>query len=253
MSADAPTSRICRQRRRGTQGLIGTKCRTNGGNSCASRRSRSSSKRWKSSHRTTSARSTARTQSFKCSIAIWRRPMSSTRWCVALLAGSVLSQALRSHLMNVEALTTLQHSRLLAMESHFERDMKMIEEEFCSEFEDMKSTHKRTAKEMRDVNEAIKEEIERQEQELRTDFEGLQADYRGKHEEEKQVMKVTLENAVNEFERQLDNAYNTYYDSTKKQTEKYRELQNKDQKDSRKIDAMQRKCAKLTELSLIHI
>ncbi len=42
--------------------------------------------------------------------------------------------------------------------------MKMIEEEFCSEFEDMKSTHKRTAKEMRDVNEAIKEEIERQEQ-----------------------------------------------------------------------------------------
>eukprot|EP00656_Telonema_subtile_P016897 TRINITY_DN18962_c0_g1_i5.p1 TRINITY_DN18962_c0_g1~~TRINITY_DN18962_c0_g1_i5.p1 ORF type:complete len:459 (-),score=165.05 TRINITY_DN18962_c0_g1_i5:80-1456(-) len=155
--------------------------------------------------------------------------------------------ALRSHLMNVEALTTLQHSRLLAMESHFERDMKMIEEEFCSEFEDMKSTHKRTAKEMRDVNEAIKEEIERQEQELRTDFEGLQADYRGKHEEEKQVMKVTLENAVNEFERQLDNAYNTYYDSTKKQTEKYRELQNKDQKDSRKIDAMQRKCAKLTE------
>ena len=40
-----------------------------------------------------------------------------------------------------------------------------------------------------------------------------------------QVMKVTLENAVLEFERQLDNAYNTYYDSTKKQTEKYRDLQ----------------------------
>ena len=40
-----------------------------------------------------------------------------------------------------------------------------------------------------------------------------------------QVMKVTLENAVLEFERQLDNAYNTYYDSTKKQAEKYRDLQ----------------------------
>merc|ERR1711865_1104603 len=66
-----------------------------------------------------------------------------------------------------------------------------------------------------------------------------------------QVMKVTLENAVLEFERQLDNAYNTYYDSTKKQTEKYRDLQAKDQKDSRRIDTWQRKCAKLTE-SLQH-
>jgi len=159
--------------------------------------------------------------------------------------------ALRSHLMNVDALITLQRSRLEAMESHFERDLHMIEKEFRAESDDMRATHKRTAKEMRDVNEAIQDEIERQEQELRTDFEGLQADYRGKHEEEKQVVKVTLENAVNEFERQLDNAYNTYYDSTKKQTEKYRELQSKDQKDSRKIDGMQRKCARLTE-SLQH-
>merc|ERR1711959_221870 len=159
--------------------------------------------------------------------------------------------ALRSHLMNVDALITLQRSRLEAMESHFERDLHMIEKEFRAESDDMRATHKRTAKEMRDVNEAIQDEIERQEQELRTDFEGLQADYRGKHEEEKQVVKVTLENAVNEFERQLDNAYNTYYDSTKKQTEKYRDLQSKDQKDSRKIDGMQRKCARLTE-SLQH-
>jgi len=159
--------------------------------------------------------------------------------------------ALRSHVMNVDALLELQRQRLKAMQSHFEGDLSMIENEFRSEFEDMKGTHKKTAKEMRDVNEAIKEEIERQEQELRTDFEGLQADYRGKHEEEKQVMKVTLENAVLEFERQLDNAYNTYYDSTKKQTEKYRDLQAKDQKDSRRIDTWQRKCAKLTE-SLQH-
>merc|ERR1711907_107615 len=133
--------------------------------------------------------------------------------------------ALRSHLMNVDALITLQRSRLEAMQAHFERDLRMMEREFKAESDDMKATHKRTAKEMKDVNEAIEAEIERQEQELRTDFEGLQADYRGKHEEEKQVVKVTLENAVNEFERQLDNAYNTYYDSTKKQTEKYRDLQ----------------------------
>jgi len=159
--------------------------------------------------------------------------------------------ALRSHLMNVDALITLQRSRLEAMQAHFERDLRMMEREFKAESDDMKATHKRTAKEMKDVNEAIEAEIERQEQELRTDFEGLQADYRGKHEEEKQVVKVTLENAVNEFERQLDNAYNTYYDSTKKQTEKYRDLQSKDQKDSRKIDGMQRKCARLTE-SLQH-
>merc|ERR1719183_3446255 len=35
--------------------------------------------------------------------------------------------ALRSHLMNVDALIQLQRSRLLAMESHFERDLRMIE------------------------------------------------------------------------------------------------------------------------------
>merc|ERR1711959_327110 len=126
-----------------------------------------------------------------------------------------------------------------------------MEREFKAESDDMKATHKRTAKEMKDVNEAIKDEIERQEQELRTDFEGLQADYRGKHEEEKQVMKVTLETAVGEFERSLDTAYNMYYESTRKQTEKYKWLQTKDLKNSRKIDNKQRRCARLQE-SLQH-
>merc|ERR1711959_344440 len=126
-----------------------------------------------------------------------------------------------------------------------------MEREFKAESDDMKATHKRTAKEMKDVNEAIKDEIERQEQELRTDFEGLQADYRGKHEEEKQVMKVTLETQVGGFERALDNAYNTYYESTRKQTEKYKQLQQKDLRDSRRIDQMQKRCARLQE-SLQH-
>lgn len=83
---------------------------------------------------------------------------------------------------------------------------------------------------MKDVNDALEKQLHEAEQELRTDFEGLQADYRGKHEEEKQVMKVTLETAVGEFERSLDTAYNMYYESTRKQTEKYKWLQTKDLK-----------------------
>merc|ERR1719181_466725 len=104
---------------------------------------------------------------------------------------------------------------------------------------------------MKDVNEALEKQLQVAEQELRTEFEGLQADYRGKHEEEKQVMKVTLETAVDEFERALDNAYNTYYESTRKQTEKYKQLQQKDLRDSRRIDHMQKRCARLQE-SLQH-
>merc|ERR1711959_200135 len=148
--------------------------------------------------------------------------------------------ALRSHLQNVDALVKLQVSRLHAMEQQFEKDLQLIENEFKGEFEDMKATHKRLAKEMRDVNEALEEQLHVAEQELRTEFEGLQADYRGKHEEEKQVMKVTLETAVNDFEQSLNNAYDTYYESTRKQTEKYKNLQQKDLKDSRKIDGMQK-------------
>merc|ERR1711959_159614 len=64
-------------------------------------------------------------------------------------------------------------------------------------------------------------------------------------------MKVTLETQVGGFERALDNAYNTYYESTRKQTEKYKQLQQKDLKDSRKIDYMQKACARLQE-SLQH-
>merc|ERR1712205_23558 len=106
----------------------------------------------------------------------------------------------------------------------------------------MKATHKRLTKEMKDVNDALEKQLQQAEQELRTEFEGLQADYRGKHEEEKQVMKVTLETAVGVFERALDNAYNTYYESTRKQTEKYKQLQQKDLRDSRRIDQMQKRC-----------
>jgi len=64
-------------------------------------------------------------------------------------------------------------------------------------------------------------------------------------------MKVTLEGLVQDFERALDNAYNTYYESTRKQTEKYKQLQQKDLKDSRRIDHMQKRCARLQE-SLQH-
>merc|ERR1711998_655384 len=105
--------------------------------------------------------------------------------------------------------------------------------------------------EMKDVNDALEKQLQIAEQDLRTEFEGLQADYRGKHEEEKQVMKVTLETLVSDFERQLDNAYNTYYESTRKQTEKYKQLQQKDLRDSRRIDQMQKRCARLQE-SLQH-
>jgi len=159
--------------------------------------------------------------------------------------------ALRSHLQNVDELVKLQRSRLLAMEQQAEKDLALIEDEFKHEFDDMKATHKRLTKEMKDVNDALEKQLHEAEQELRTDFEGLQADYRGKHEEEKQVMKVTLETAVGEFERSLDTAYNMYYESTRKQTEKYKWLQTKDLKDSRKIDYMQKRCARLQE-SLQH-
>merc|ERR1711939_938370 len=159
--------------------------------------------------------------------------------------------ALRSHLQNVDALVKLQTSRLHAMEQQSEKDLKMIEDEYKQEFEDMKGTHKRLTKEMKDVNDALEKQLHQAEQELRTEFEGLQADYRGKHEEEKQVMKVTLETSVGDFERMLDSAYNAYYDSTRKQTEKYKSLQRKDLGDSRKIDGMQKRCARLQE-SLQH-
>lgn len=159
--------------------------------------------------------------------------------------------ALRSHLQNVDELVKLQRSRLLAMEQQAEKDLAAIENEFKHEFDDMKATHKRLTKEMKDVNDALEKQLLVAEQELRTEFEGLQADYRGKHEEEKQVMKVTLEGYVTDLERALDNAYNTYYESTRKQTEKYKSLQQKDLKDSRRIDGMQKRCARLQE-SLQH-
>jgi len=159
--------------------------------------------------------------------------------------------ALRSHLQNVDALVKLQTSRLLAMEQQAEKDLAMIEQEFKHEFDDMKATHKRLTKEMKDVNDALEKQLQIAEQDLRTEFEGLQADYRGKHEEEKQVMKVTLETQVSDFEKLLDNAYNQYYDMTRKQTDKYKSLQQKDLKDSRNIDGKQKKCARLQE-SLQH-
>jgi len=159
--------------------------------------------------------------------------------------------ALRSHLQNVDALVKLQTSRLLAMEAQAEKDLTAIEQEFKHEFDEGRATHKRLTKEMTDVNNALERQLHIAEQDLRTEFEGLQADYRGKHEEEKQVMKVTLQTQVSDFERQLDNAYNTYYDSTRKLTDKYKNLQLKDLKDSRNIDNKQRRCARLQE-SLQH-
>merc|ERR1712196_51083 len=73
--------------------------------------------------------------------------------------------ALRSHLQNVDDLVKLQTSRLLAMEQQAEKDLAMIEQEFKHEFDDMKATHKRLTKEMKDVNEALEKQLQIAEQE----------------------------------------------------------------------------------------
>ena len=66
--------------------------------------------------------------------------------------------ALRNHLIHIDDLIALQASRLRGLHEEFERDVKIIKNEFDREKEDIERSHEMETSELREMIETIEEE-----------------------------------------------------------------------------------------------
>jgi len=79
--------------------------------------------------------------------------------------------ALRNHLIHVDELIALQDSRLAAMESEFNRDVKILEDEYNTEREEIHVIHRRQIQELDELIETIDEDAKAKALAAKQDFE----------------------------------------------------------------------------------
>eukprot|EP01022_Parablepharisma_sp_SALTPOND_P018694 TRINITY_DN3098_c3_g1_i1.p2 TRINITY_DN3098_c3_g1~~TRINITY_DN3098_c3_g1_i1.p2 ORF type:complete len:401 (-),score=86.54 TRINITY_DN3098_c3_g1_i1:2029-3231(-) len=66
--------------------------------------------------------------------------------------------ALRNHLMHVDQLIAIQESRMQGLHEEFERDLKILKDEYDREKEEIRAIHERERRELDDLIKTVKEE-----------------------------------------------------------------------------------------------
>jgi hypothetical protein len=77
--------------------------------------------------------------------------------------------ALRNHLIHIDTLLSVQHSRIQGLMEEFRRDVNILEQEYLTERQEMEQTHHDHLKELNDMIDTVKEEDRRKAEEIRTE------------------------------------------------------------------------------------
>lgn len=153
--------------------------------------------------------------------------------------------ALRSHLINVDRLVDLQDSRLLALESGFERDLSTIEGDFQVEREKIVRQHNMERNELMDIMQAVATEEREREAEAKQEHEQTREEIRNKNLEDINVLRITLDGNIEELEQHFETAHLNYLQNTDQRTQDFKYLTAKDQDLSKDIEIKIRKIEKL--------
>jgi len=153
--------------------------------------------------------------------------------------------ALRSHLQNIDELIDVQDSRLLALENEFNAELATISSEFNVEREQIEQQHHQEKTELLNIMEAVEAEEQERESEARQEHEQTREEIRNKNLEDINVLRITLESAIEELERHFESAHLNYLQSTDQRTQDFKFLTRKDQELSKDIEVKIRKIEKL--------
>lgn len=158
---------------------------------------------------------------------------------------------MRSHLQNVDALISLQDSRLLTLEREFEKDLATLAEEFNAEKRDIKRRHLLSKTELVDIMGAVESEEKERDAEEKQEFEQTREEIRNKNLEDLNVLKITLESQIEELEKHFESAHLNYLQNTDQRTQDFKYLTRKDEELSKEIEIKIRKIERL-QSSLTH-
>jgi len=134
----------------------------------------------------------------------------------------------RSHFRRMGLLSDIARERLLELQSEFVRDLAILRKEFEGEkagilqsFEEMRSGAAR-------VMETVSRTVASAEHESKSREETLCEELRNKNLEELNVVKISLESEIEEYEKQFDETHDRYIESTEDKNRQFAELKVKD-------------------------
>ena len=154
--------------------------------------------------------------------------------------------AQRSHFVKMGDLLNIHRKRIYNLQNEFERDLNILKKEFNYEKEYILSYYNRelitlynNKKEILNKENTLKHEIL---QKHETEREEL----RNKNLEDLNVMKISLESEIEDYEKQFDECHDKYIETTEDKNREFKELKEKDLKLSNEIELYMKKIDILT-------
>ena len=149
--------------------------------------------------------------------------------------------ALRNHLIHVDDLIDLQNSRLRGLHEEFERDVRIIKEEFDIEKSEISDSHNQERQELKDLIQTIEEEETNKLTEMKDTYDNTREEIKNMNVEDLETMKHELIKQIEELDNTFEVSFNKYMADTEQKSLRYRDLIADNKKNSDEIDKYQRK------------
>ena len=141
--------------------------------------------------------------------------------------------ALRNHLMHTDNLISLQQSRLRGLNEEFERDVRILKNEFDQEKGEIERSHEAETNELTEMIETIKEVEENKLKLIKDTFMAEKEQVKNKNSELQDNMKVELVNKIGLLDNDFEVQFKRYLVDTETRTADYSKLVNENIETSR--------------------
>lgn len=132
--------------------------------------------------------------------------------------------ALRFHLRVLDKLIELQDERLQQLEGEFEKDLDQLDKEFQAERAEVVGKHSATKLELECLVEGMSEEEREKLAEMKQEYDTTKEETRNRHVERVNVLSASLDQEIEDLQRDFEAAHLNYLHQTDSNTEEFKNL-----------------------------
>ena len=155
--------------------------------------------------------------------------------------------AAKQHAFQIDQFISLHRRRVRDVEDEFRRETRALEEEFAEEQKRILAGHEAQKKNAHELRRAMEDSHEASLSELRANFETAREEIKNRNGEEYDVLKFSLESAIEALERHFEEAHGAYLGSTDTRTESFKRLTKSDATSAKTIEKRMRRLLRLKE------
>ena len=155
--------------------------------------------------------------------------------------------AAKQHAFQMDQFISLHRRRVRDVEDEFRRETRLLEEEFAEEQRRILAGHEAQKKNAHELRRAMEDAHEASLSELRANFETAREEIKNRNGEEYDVLKFSLESAIEALERHFEEAHGAYLGSTDNRTESFKRLTKSDATSAKTIEKRMRRLLRLKE------